>query len=166
MNDMIRVFIAIELSNSVKKMLSMFIRDISGGNWEYKWVSRDNLHITMAFLGNTTYDDIMSISDAMTRAAALYNPFRGKLGSVGTFGSVIWIGLSEGDEECARIYSSLGTELIMANFKLDDRRFHPHITLARSRRRMTPEEKKRFESQKPPELMEFDIRGMSLFELS
>ncbi len=164
MNDMIRVFIAIELPRSVKKMLSMFIREISGGNWEYKWVSRDNLHITMAFLGNATYDDINSISDAMTRAAALYSPFRGKLGSVGTFGSVIWVGLSEGDEECARIYSSLGTELIMANFKLDDRRFHPHITLARSRRRMTPEEKKRFESQKPPELMEFEIRGMTLFE--
>ena len=52
MNDMIRVFIAIELPKSVKKMLSAFIREISGGNWEYKWVSRDNLHITMAFLGN------------------------------------------------------------------------------------------------------------------
>jgi 2'-5' RNA ligase len=164
MNDQIRTFIAMEIPRSVKKTLSTYIRDISGGSWDYKWVSRDNLHITIAFLGVTTYDDIHHINSALERAATLHTPFQARLGKIGTFGSVIWVGLSEGDEECSEIYQVLKTELLMANFRLDDRRFHPHITLARSRRRMTPEEKKAFETNEPPEPLEFSIQGVTLFE--
>ena len=164
MNNQIRIFIAMEIPRSVRKTLSVYIRDISGGSWEYKWVARDNLHITIAFLGNASYDDITNINDALERAADLHKPFQARLGNVGTFGSVIWVGLSEGDEECAEVYSLLKTELLMANFRLDDRRFHPHITLARSRRRMTPEEKKGFETNEPPEQLQFNIQGLTLFE--
>jgi 2'-5' RNA ligase len=164
MKDKIRTFIAIDLSRSIKKMLSKYIRDISGATYEYKWVARDNLHITLAFLGDITYDDIPLIAAAMERAAASHKPFKAQIGSVGTFASVIWVGLARGEEKCREVYDSLKGELMMANLHLDDRRYHPHITIARSRRRMTPEEKRKFETNEPPDQREIEVSDIILFE--
>ncbi len=160
----IRTFVAINLPSNVKRMLAKYTRDVSGKNYEYKWVARENLHITLAFLGEIPADDITRLNSAVERTAEHHKPFDAQIGSVGTFGSVIWVGLAEGDEKCQEIYNSLRSELMMMNFHLDDRRYHPHITIARARRRMDPETKRRFEMNEPPKQMKFQLTELTLYE--
>jgi 2'-5' RNA ligase len=159
-----RTFIAINLPSNVKRMLAKYTRDVSGRNYEYKWVARENLHITLAFLGEVPLDDITRLNSAIERTAANQKPFEVQIGGVGTFGSVIWVGISLGEEKCQEIYNGLRSELMMMNFHLDDRRYHPHITVARSRRRMDPETKRRFETNEPPKPVKFEVTELALYE--
>ena len=159
-----RTFIAIDLPDGMKSGLGRYVRDISGGKRDYKWVAVENLHVTMAFLGDIEYDDITVVASAIGRAASEGSPFTARLGAVGTFPSVIWIGLSQGDGECQEIYKHLCREMGEAGFRLDDKRYHPHITIARSRRRMSPEVRRYFETNEPPRSPSFRINELVLFE--
>lgn len=162
--DRIRTFIAIDLPGGIKDGITGYIRDISGGKHDYKWVAKDNLHITMAFLGDIEYDDLSKINSAIERAVAEIPVFSARTGSVGTFPSVIWIGLSQGEDECRGIFTQLTNELLDADFRLDDKRYHPHITIARSRRRMDQAERKRFEANEPRVGGKFKVKELVLFE--
>jgi 2'-5' RNA ligase len=164
MADRMRTFIAIDLPDPVRKDLAGYLRRISGGKRDYKWVAVENLHITMAFLGSVDYEDVNNITSAMERAAGQSTGFPARLGAVGTFPSVIWVGLSEGDKECRGVYQKLREALMDADFRLDDKRYHPHITLGRSRRRMVPEERKWFEGNEPPTSRPFKVEELVLFE--
>jgi 2'-5' RNA ligase len=164
MKDRMRTFIAIDLPNEVKKELLGYIQGISDGSRDYKWVDAGNLHITMAFLGDIGFDDITGIISAMEKAVSGLSPFPANLGKVSTFPSVIWVGLSEGDEECCSIYSRLKDEMASVGFRLDDKRYHPHITIARSRIKMNPEMRRGFETNEPPPPMSFNVKGLVLYE--
>ncbi len=164
MKDKMRTFIAVDLPMQVKRGLSDYIRDLSRGRREYRWVALNNLHITMAFLGDVGFDDIPGIASAMQRVTSTVDPFPAGLGPVGTFPSVIWVGLSEGDEGCRDIYDELKSQLHFTGILLDDKRYHPHITIARTRRRMEPETRKWFEDSPPPQSHSFKVSEIILFE--
>ena len=164
MPNRIRAFIAIELPEAVKSDLDAFILDLSGGTRDYRWCAPDNLHITVAFLGDVDYDSLVGINRAMETAVAATPAFPARLGPIGTFPSVIWVGLSEGNQECEAIYKNLKPALLDAGFRLDDKRYHPHVTLARSRRRMDFSEKNAFECKILPKKNAFIVDGLVLFE--
>ena len=164
MANRIRAFIAIELPEAIKSRLDDCIRDISGGKRDYKWVAPENLHITMAFLGDVDYDFLIGINEAMQTAVEATPAFPARLGLIGTFPSVIWVGLSEGSEECEAIYKKLKPELRNAGFQLDNKPYHPHITIARSRRRMDFSEKNAFECKILPKTDAFIVDRLTLFE--
>jgi len=164
MPNRIRAFIAIELPEAIKSVLEDFITELSGGKRDYKWVAPENLHITMAFLGDVDYDSLIAIGKAMETAVEGISAFPARLGPIGTFPSVIWVGLDEGNRECEAIYKKLKPALLNAGFRLDDKRYHPHITIARSRSRMDFSEKNAFECKILPQTNAFIIDGITLFE--
>ena len=104
-----------------------------------KATSADNLHLTLAFLGELDEEAVARARMALHEAASASEPFRIALGGVGAFerrhGSVVWRGIAD-DEERA---SLMGLQARLAE-SLRGRGFDvpcayvPHMTLFRNAR--------------------------------
>lgn len=102
-----------------------------------KAVKRENVHITLRFLGEISPAMVDSVIEVMNRVS--FTPFTIKISGVGAFPnlrrpSVIWAGITEGVEELKEIFRQIESGLIEIGFKPEPKGFSPHITLARVRR--------------------------------
>ena len=97
---------------------------------EAKWVEKAKLHVTLQFLGDAERDDAVRVA---REVAARNAPFAMTLGGVGDFGHVLWIGVID-PAPLTVLADDLGQELRKAGFTLDDRPYHPHLTIARVKR--------------------------------
>lgn len=98
-----------------------------------RWIADEKLHVTLQFLGEHE-------TDARARAAAgtiADPPFSVALGGLGDFGHVLWLGVLEA-EPLVALADALGRALGSEGFVLEDRAYHPHLTLARVKRPRTP----------------------------
>ncbi len=100
------------------------------------WVKRENIHITMNFLGDTDPDVIETQAEAIQKVVNLYPPF--KLGTTdsGVFPHaneprVLWVATAPYDNTLVEFKRTLDKELIQLGYHLDKRPFQPHITLGR-----------------------------------
>ena len=124
-----RLFIAIELPDGIKKQLEGMCTDIPGS----RWVPVEQIHLTLAFLGEV--DD--ATLDLLTKAlASIRVPgFTLRFSVTGCFPDrrrprVLWVGLEP--EPLLNSLASLVREAVLAsNIPQEERPFSPHITLAR-----------------------------------
>jgi len=133
-----RTFIAIELSEEIRKKIWAMIEELKGVSAPVKWVEQDNLHITLKFLGEVPDKEIDNLISLSTDAAEGVKPFAAEFAGVGTFPGghhprVIWVDTVKGREEQGDIASSLEEKLSNAGFRSEEREFKPHITVGRVR---------------------------------
>lgn len=100
---------------------------------EARWVPRVNLHVTLAFLGQTEAAD--AIASALSRVAAAHPACDLALGGAGAFPSprrarVLWLGLT-GGEALGALAAGVRAALEPLGFEPEDRPFSAHLTLAR-----------------------------------
>jgi 2'-5' RNA ligase len=166
-----RIFIAVNLPKNIKEELCRY-----QNKWPelpVKWVKKENLHITLIFIGYCKEEEILEISNIIRNTAKRYSSFLVNLKRIcyGPPGKLpprmIW---AEGEKskELALLKSSL--EKALANsaktkYSLENRAFFPHITLGRIRswqwRQIEPEER--------PEVAEeislsFEVDSIELME--
>jgi len=106
----------------------------SGG--DLKPVERENIHVTMKFLGDVDERRLEEVKSAVSELS--FEPFRMELVGVGAFPNlkrprVIWAGITSGAEETKSIYDDLESGLEGLGFRRERRRFSPHVTIARVR---------------------------------
>ncbi len=108
------------------------LRD-SGG--DLKPVDLELLHTTLKFLGDTDEMLVPQIVAAMERSVTGISPVAVALRGTGAFPggtriNVVWVGL-DGAEPLGRIAASLDRELEPLGFRRENRRWEPHVTIAR-----------------------------------
>jgi len=93
----------------------------------------ENLHLTLAFLGNVPQRRLEELKTIGARAAAAAAPFLLTLDSVGVFreAGVAWAGTEAVPDELQRLFDGLRSLLRAADLPTEHRAFHPHLTLAR-----------------------------------
>lgn len=102
----------------------------------------ENLHVTLAFLGELDSAEISRAADAASAAAvAAGGDWKLAWGNAGAFPSlarpsVVWLGLADG-VITAKVQGLLVAELRLRGLPFDDRPFRPHLTLARVRNGLT-----------------------------
>ncbi len=133
---MMRLFIAMPLSENVEKALEKIIFVFSREEARVKWVDPKNIHLTLKFLGESDKKLIPSISDAISRAAQKYGKVTGFIDSVGGFPNlkrprVIWAGFSKPVDILARIAGEIEDEMVPLGFEKENRPFKSHLTLGR-----------------------------------
>jgi 2'-5' RNA ligase len=109
------------------------LREFSG----FKWVKSDQLHITLKFLGDMPTDRITSLDTNFSRLGGT-KPFPITLGGVGAFPSLsrvktLWLGVEEGVSTLSRLAAFVEKASVLSGCEAERRKFHPHLTLGRSR---------------------------------
>ena len=137
-----RAFIAVDVEEpSVLDRICEFQALLAGTRASLKLVEKENIHITLWFLGDITPRTAERVGDCLRKLEA--EPFTIELTGVGAFPSpgrprVIWIGVGRGSEELKAIYEQLKECLRKLGFRPEPRGFTPHVTVARVKLR-TPE---------------------------
>ena len=116
-----------------------------------------NLHITLHFLGECGRAGLAAARAAVDAAAAEARAFRLRVDGAGVFqqGRVVYLRFAP-REALARLYEREGEALAASGFAADERRYTPHITLAR--RAVLPDE------LPPPPGIEIVAAALTLFE--
>ncbi len=144
----VRTFIAIELPGGVREELSRLQEELASPNLAAKWVSRENIHLTVKFLGSVESDRIAEIRRVLRDCLRDEEAFHFTLSGVGAFPSlsrpkVVWVGVGEGKEELRRIARKIEDALDEIGFPKESRGFSAHVTLARIKRAEKTEELKK-----------------------
>ena len=130
-----RCFVAISLPDEVRKEVVCAQGQLRKLDLHAKWVETENLHVTLKFLGEVDEGCIANIKEILSKITSLTGSFDLILSDVGGFPSlckprVLWMGINP-DEIPVKIIEFLGNRLEGLGFPKEERKPHPHITLAR-----------------------------------
>lgn len=133
---MVRVFLAIDLPQELKKELFSLSKTVSYEGLKLKWVEEENLHLTMRFFGNISENLVEKIYEKCKEVCKEINPFELKLSSAGYFPlkgtpRVIWIGIETLSNNLYELNNLLKKVLKPLKLRENEEGFHPHITLLR-----------------------------------
>ena len=128
-----RLFISIDFSEATVAALAQArdeLRALTRGKGSFP--PDTNLHLTLAFLGETPPERAADALDAMRAAAG--RPFDVTFDRAGCFkrdGGDIWWAGGPDNPALIAVQRRLARELAERGFVLEARRFSPHVTLAR-----------------------------------
>ena len=135
-----RIFIAINLSEKIKENLVSYQR-----KWPelpIKWTKKDNLHITLVFIGHVKDEEIPEICNIVEEIAGKNTSFSINLNKIiyappkKMPPRMVWAS-GEKSEELTKLQQGLENSLLASpfkkNVKQEKRLYSPHITLGRIR---------------------------------
>jgi 2'-5' RNA ligase len=102
------------------------------------WVARDNLHLTLKFLGDVEAERLGDVTAALAAALAGCPAFDLSIEGLGAFPTasrprVLWAGVGEGREAAAALARCVDAALAPLGFPPESRPFAAHVTLGRVR---------------------------------
>jgi 2'-5' RNA ligase len=147
---MTRTFIALELDESLQSYLGEIIHRMAQELPTLRWVDPAGIHLTLAFLGELSDEQLVEAMQAAELAARKVPSFDYRLSHPGVFGSprqprVIWIGIDEPTGRLLQLHQALNHELEQRGFEVDKRPFSPHLTLCRIKAPLKPDEQQRLQ---------------------
>ena len=153
---MTRTFIALELNEALQRFLGEIISQISQVLPDLRWVDPQGIHLTLAFLGELSDEQLVEAIDAAEEAAHKATPFEYRLKGLGIFGSpqqprVIWMGVEDlpsgkvQGSPLQQVHRVLSRELELRGFEVEKRPFSPHLTLARLKQPLLPDAQQRLQ---------------------
>ncbi|MDO5016458.1 MAG: RNA 2',3'-cyclic phosphodiesterase [Eubacteriales bacterium] len=121
-----RLFVAIPFDVRMRKALTALLRDLRRSGFEGNFSQTENLHLTLAFIGEN--DNAAGVISTLEQ---VYCPaFDLKTQVLGHFGDLIWLGLTY-SKDLENLAMSVRKNLQTAGIEIDHKAFKPHITLAR-----------------------------------
>jgi len=136
----VRLFIAALIPEQIRKQLLNYINSLKSDIDGVRWEKSDKLHITLKFLGSVEETQVLEISERIDRLTSRYSPFQLSLTEFGGFPNlnnpkVLYMGLSE-NREFSEFQKKLDQGLSELGFEKEYRRFIPHITLGRVKKKI------------------------------
>ena len=126
-----RLFFALLPDEAVRKQLRQLQKSL--GQIGGRPVPRENLHLTLLFLGDVEADKV----DAVRAIAAGIEgePFDLVLNTLGGFrqnnARILWVGPSELPSELGALHQSLRRQVRKIGLRVGKGTYHPHVTLIR-----------------------------------
>ena len=121
-----RLFIAIELSDEMKKAAVQILHGLKQNGVKGNYVPVQNLHVTLCFIGEVP--DSKPVEEAIS--GIKFKPFKLSFTEMGNFGDLIHIG-TRGGQGISSLASTIRKALDDAGIEYDKKKFTPHITLIR-----------------------------------
>jgi 2'-5' RNA ligase len=139
----VRAFVAIELNEGARAAVVAEQRRIAtviGTAREHalRWVRQEHLHLTLAFFPDVDEALVPVLVETM-RADMDVEPFSIVFEGIGVFSrrsapQTLWLGVSAGGGSVADVQRRMASRARDVGLELEQRVFHPHLTLARWRR--------------------------------
>jgi 2'-5' RNA ligase len=130
-----RLFIAVPLPDHLKDKLAVYLDSVRP-KAKLQWSFPENLHLTLAFLGDTDELQIPLIESAIDQAAAAGETFDLDFEEIGAFPSLkkprVLFLKPKTTLAITRLANTLRAELAGSKIPHDPKPFTPHLTLARN----------------------------------
>ena len=138
-----RAFFCLDLDERTKEQLRQQMEPLKRLPVDVKWVSPENMHITMVFLGDISDGLVPDLEVAARQAleeTGLDGPIDVTLDRLGAFPHVhkprvVWAGCTTDPDPVKRLAQSLQDTLQPLGFEPEDRPFTTHVTLGRVKER-------------------------------
>jgi len=125
-----RLFVAIDLPESIKHFLVDLDPNIRG----VRWIAPEQMHLTLGFFGSVPEDVDLKLREKLRliQFSAFFLPIAG----MGTFPpkglpKIIWISVGRGHPHLFQLHKRVSDAAVAVGVEPDLRPWHPHITLAR-----------------------------------
>ena len=129
-----RLFIALDLDSSIRERIVRFMEGVENFAPDARWIKQESMHVTLKFIGEQPEAAVEKIKHSLAtiQTSATEISFRG-YGFFPTPKSarVFWVGMEAGPQ-LAALANAIDEKLIPLGIAKEDRKFSPHLTLARS----------------------------------
>jgi 2'-5' RNA ligase len=139
----VRLFIAVDLSQSLRENLAHQIDQLRGilGEKDIRWVKASGIHLTLKFLGETPEDRIETICHILGEITPKFPSFQIQVKEFGCFPNmrrprVLWVGIHEETDVLVGLHREIETAFQKLGYKREGRPFRGHLTLGRIRKRV------------------------------
>ena len=134
----VRAFFGLPVPEAQREILARYVERCAALAGDFRWVAPANLHLTVRFLGHVERQALDVLVTRLTKQRL--RGFDLELSEVGTFKRgqlvrVVWIGLRRDVVAASALAATVEAECRSAGLEPEERRFQPHLTLARARGR-------------------------------
>lgn len=130
-----RIFIGIPLPSDVKFYLRETQTEILRYKAKGNLTQLENFHITLLFLGDIEGSKVDVLCDVLDEKLKDISSFDFHLDGIGSFAKgidqIIWVGLRKNIDIMRKIHQRIKEAVKDLQLPFDDKKFKPHITLAR-----------------------------------
>ncbi|MBY6035131.1 RNA 2',3'-cyclic phosphodiesterase [Fictibacillus nanhaiensis] len=129
------LFIALQLPAQVKIKLAEMCKGIKKSHSFKTWVHQEDYHVTLAFLGKASHEQLHSLTLAVRETVTNHDVFSLAINHFGFFGNhdrprIFWAGLKD-QPRLYNLQKQVAYSCQEAGFTLEKRPYTPHVTLAR-----------------------------------
>lgn len=133
--ETVRTFIAIDINRAVRGELAKLQLRLKRAHAHARWVKPENIHLTLAFLGDVDIDQIRPLEAAMDEHLQGLEKFSLILAGTGSFGKprrprIIWAGIND-SPPLMELQRKTTDALLDAGIDFDTKPFSPHLTMGR-----------------------------------
>ncbi len=140
-----RAFIAVHMPAELGTALVALCAELEAGPGGHaaRWVTGDNIHLTLKFLGDVDDRRLPEVYRAVSSVCADCAPIEATVAGLGCFPNdaqprIIWAGITRGARELVALAGALDLALGQLGFPTESRPYSAHVTLARANSRAAP----------------------------
>ena len=131
-----RIFIALDIDDSIRERIARFVEGVHGFAPDARWVRPESMHVTLKFIGEKSDKAVGEIKQTLKTIEA--GPVEIRFCGHGFFPSakaprVFWIGIKAGPQ-LASLAAKVDEKVALLGIPKEEHAFSPHLTLARGSR--------------------------------
>lgn len=157
-----RLFIAVSLGDEDRRALVAWAREAVGGDRGMRVVAAEQVHLTLAFLGHRPLDEVAPLAE-------LVDAFSGWPAPSLSTGAALWlsprrphvltVAVNDEADALGSLHTSVWDGLEELGYEREERRFRPHLTVARVRHGWSAPTAL---TLPPTPALDLDVRGVAL----
>jgi len=129
-----RLFIGIPLENNAQEQLTVFYKHLK----DIKTVKKENLHVTLQFLGDMDEVALEPVKKAIDAACEGFFEFEISSTRISAFPNVykakaVWANVDKGAGAVKKLFNNIEKCLGGIEYEKEERTFIPHVTIGRSK---------------------------------
>ena len=132
----VRTFIAFDTPLSLKEEIGKIQSILKETRADVRWETGNKFHVTIKFLGEVEEKILPAVITTVKNITERYHPFSIIYQTLGAFPNknrprVLWVGCTNTDRQLLDMKNELDEALMPYGFEIEERQFHPHVTLGR-----------------------------------
>ena len=131
-----RTFLALDIDEPTRDGLIAATREFPPAESKVRWVARENLHVTLKFLGDLDDAGVRDVCHSVAALAEGLGAFEFEVTGLKCIGSggrprMFWAEVEDPSGQLAAMFHELEEALAVLGFPQEHRAFRPHVTLGR-----------------------------------
>ena len=143
---LIRTFIAIDTPETVSEVALLLKSSVKANQKAVKWVRKENIHITLRFIGPTAPGEVDKINRLLREISGQNSDLSLTVSGTGCFPKkerprILWLGVNGDVAELKLLVEMITSEMDQLGYPQEEHNYSSHITIGRIRypQKVTPE---------------------------